>query len=219
MAAARCFGRDETACLGRQLRRLTRAKPLRQRRRRHVQGSKLLDEELDPLRVRLLVDAVHGRQPLSLQQRCDLLVAEDHQLLDQPVRLRLLNRPSAGDVAVVVEGELRLRRVDFEGAAQALGGERRGGGARDLQRLCDRLRREGAASEHLVELVVVEARVGTDATAVEACRAHLSPGSELDLRGHCEALRAGRQRAGVGAEGARQHRLHGSRHVRAGTAP
>ena len=68
----------------------------------------LIDEPLDPRRVGLLVDAVDGGHAAALAELGDLLVGEDHQLLDQPVGLGLLDGFGAHHRAVVVELELRL---------------------------------------------------------------------------------------------------------------
>ena len=173
----------------------------------------LLDQPLDPRRVGLGVDAVDRRHPLALQQLRDLLVGEDHQPLDQAVRLGLGDAARAADVAGRVEAELRLEGLDVEAGRAAPLAQRRRRLARHRQRLGDRLRRFGAAGEDRVELVVVEPRVGADAAAVEARRGRPAARSQLDLRGHREALDARRQAARLLAQRVRQHRLDRARRV------
>ena len=61
MPAPRRLAGHGAADLARELAGLARGQPLGQRRRRHVQRRELLDEEGDPLRLGLLVDAIQGR--------------------------------------------------------------------------------------------------------------------------------------------------------------
>ena len=77
------------ADLARELAGLARRQLFGQGRRRHVQGGELLDEEGDPLRLGLLVDPVQGWDAVLLAELGDPLVGQDHQVLDQPVGLRL----------------------------------------------------------------------------------------------------------------------------------
>ena len=72
-----------------------------------------------------------------VEQRRDRLVGGDHQVLDQAVRLGLLDSAArAVDVAVAVEVELRLGRLDGERAAASRARLQRGGRrARGRQRL------------------------------------------------------------------------------------
>ena len=114
--AALGLAADQAARLRRQLGRLRRGDALRigQRRRRQVERGELLEQDRDPARVRVLVDAVERRRPATLAELGDALVGEDHQLLDQPVGLGLLDRVGADDVAVGVEAELGLGGRDLE---------------------------------------------------------------------------------------------------------
>ena len=62
------------------------------RRRRHVERGELVGQPLDRLGLGPLVDAVEGGQRAVLEHGRDRLVGGDHQVLDQPVRLGLLDR-------------------------------------------------------------------------------------------------------------------------------
>ena len=108
------LARHQAAHLAGQLAGLGSGQALGQRGRRHVEGGQLLDEQLDPLRLRLLVDPIQGGDAAPLQQLGDALVGEDHQVLDQPVGLGLGHRPGAGDGAVGIEAELGLERLDLQ---------------------------------------------------------------------------------------------------------
>ena len=132
-----------------------------------VELVQLRDQLLDPRRIRPGVDPVDRRHPLALEQLRHLLVGEDHQPLDQPVRLGLGDAAGADHVAARVEAELGLEGLDVEAGRAAPLAQRRGRLAGDRQRLGDRLRRFGPTGEDDVELVVVEPRVGADAAAVE----------------------------------------------------
>ncbi len=87
-------------------------------RRRNLQVGELREEELDRLRVRPLVDAEERLPASPGEERRDRLVREDHELLDEHVRVRLGLDPRALDAAVAVEGERRLARLDPERAAR-----------------------------------------------------------------------------------------------------
>ena len=65
-------------------------------------------------RVGLLVHPVERRHAAALQQLGDLLVGEDHQVLDQPVGLGLLDSARSHDGPVRVELELGLERLDLQ---------------------------------------------------------------------------------------------------------
>ena len=136
--------------------------------RRDVEALELSDQELDRRRLGLLVHAVEQRLAPARQLLRHLLVGEDHQLLDQAVRLGLhvVDRPH--DVPVRVELELGLGRLDAERAArEAALPQGTGDLARQRERLGDLLGSGGAVREHPLDLVVAEARVGADQAAVE----------------------------------------------------
>ena len=176
-------------------------------------------QPLDPRRVGLLVDAVDGGHPPALAELGDLLVGEDHQVLDQPVGLglrdgvgRATTAPSSSNSN---SGSNDSTSSDPTGrrAASAAAARR----ARP-ERLGDLGGRPRAPGEDLVELVVVEARVGADPAAIEARRPRLALAAEHDLGRHGEALDPGRQAARIVAERPRKHRLDRARDVGAGAA-
>ena len=98
---------------------------LRDRRSRNLQVREPRDEQRDRLGIRPLVHAVERVRATRAQEGRDGLVGEDHQLLDQRVRLRLLLEPRIGDAAAAVEGERDLARVDLERAAREAAGAKR----------------------------------------------------------------------------------------------
>ena len=207
------LARHDARHLRGQVRRLLGGHVLGYRRRRHVEAGELLAQERDGRRVGALVNAVEGRQAVVGQVAGDLLVGQDHELLDQAVRLRLLLMAHTGHVAVGVELEGRLGVADLDGVSPP--GER----TRDLP--CDgepvRPRSLGAGPprEDLVHLAVGEALVAAHARAVERDSLHRGA-VQLQLEGHGELVLAGAQRAGARGEHLRQHRLDRSGDVDAG---
>jgi hypothetical protein len=97
-------------------------------------------------------------------------------VLDQLVRLGLRNRLGGHDVAVGIELEGGLERLDLERPDQARRRKLRRRLAGERQRLRHLGRRLRTAGEDLVELVVVETRVGAHAGAVEGGGLH-APGA------------------------------------------
>ncbi len=65
-----------------------------------------------PFGLGALVHAKQARDALAREQPGDRLVGGDHQVLDQAVGLRLRAAQDLGDVALLVEHELGLLRVD-----------------------------------------------------------------------------------------------------------
>ena len=155
------------------------------------------------------MDAVERRHVLALEQPRDLLVGEDHQLLDQAVGLGLDERVRGLDVAVGRERELRLGAPHLEAGGVGVGNRRRRPPSR-RDRIRDRVGGALGPGEDPVEVVVVEARVGTDPRPVEARRASLRRFAELDLGGHREPLDAGVEAARVAAQRRGQHRADGA---------
>jgi hypothetical protein len=107
----------EPADLPHGLARLLRAHVLGQRRRRDVERLELLGQPLGGRRVGRFVHAVERGHLTVREVAGNLLVREDHQLLDRAVRLRLLLVVRRHYVAAVVELEDRLVRLDRQRAA------------------------------------------------------------------------------------------------------
>ena len=188
-------------------------------RRRNLEVVELGHEALDPRRVGLGVNPIDGGGALALEQLRDLLVGEDHQPLDQPVRLGLGDGAGLDRVAVGAEAELRLEGLDLETRRAAALSEPRGGSAGYRERLGNWLGGLSPAGEHLVEAVVVETSVGADPAAVEARGDRGAAGAKQNLGRHRQSLDIGRESAGVLAQGPGQHRLDASWHVGAVSAP
>jgi hypothetical protein len=115
------------------------------------------------------VDAIESGDLTVLEELRDLLVAQDHQVLDQAVSLGLgdLARP---DDRAVVEVELGLAPGHHDRRGRAVPGEGGGDSSGELDLRADGLGSALARGEYLIELVVVQARVGPDPAAIEAHR-------------------------------------------------
>ena len=90
---------------------------LGQRRRGYLQGGQLIGQALHALGLGTLVNAEQARHAALLEQSRDGLVGSDHQMLDQPVGLGLRAPAHLRDVALIIEGELRLLGGDDERSA------------------------------------------------------------------------------------------------------
>src|SRR5436190_4551915 len=210
---------DEARDLPHRVGRLLGRKQLRQRRRRDLERRELRDESLHAGRLGALVDAVQRRDLALREQPRDLFVGGDHQVLDHPVRLGLQLRGRLDHVAVQIEAELRLGALEHQRAAlRAALLQRRRRGSRCGEWGGDRLVGALEAGEDAVDLVVVQARVGADARAVEGGTLHLRT-TQLEFDGDREPFDAGHERARVVGQRAREHRLHRAGHVDAGRAP
>ena len=167
---------DEVGDVGDEIGALLGRHRLRQRRRGDVERRQLVDEPLDARGLGPLVHAVERRQPARLEQRRDRLVGRDHQVLDQPVRLRLLAPHELGDVPVARERELGLLRTRRRArpAPRAPPGAPRPP-ARRRQRLGPRRHGGLVAGEDPVHLRVVQPRARADDRAVERGAARPSP--------------------------------------------
>ena len=133
-------------------------------------AAQLLDQALDPRRVGLRRG--RGRAPAPARARAAAATCSLVRIISRSIRRCASvcgDAAGADDVAVGVEAELRLARLDVEAGRAAALAERRGGLAGDRERLGDRApAARAAAGEDRVELVVVEAGVGADPAAVEA---------------------------------------------------
>src|SRR5207253_7076949 len=113
---------------------------------------------------------------------------EDHELLDEHVRVRLLGAPGSRDASARVELELDLGRLDAQGSAREPPLAEVG---RDRFRPSQRLRQVGvntlAAGEDLLGAPVGEPLAAADDGAVEAGLAAL----ERELDRDAQAILAG----------------------------
>ncbi len=78
-----------------------------------------LAQGLELLGARLLVDAVEQAQALRLQRLGGGDVGEDHEVLDQPVRVEALAEGDRQDLALVGEHDAPLGEVEVRRLAQA----------------------------------------------------------------------------------------------------
>ena len=152
---------------------------------------------LHRLRIRPLVHAVERLAMAARQERTDMLVREDHQFLDEHVRMRLAFEPCVGDAAVAVEAKDLLRGLHLQCPAREAA-IAQGRGELVVQRqLLEHLGRRLAA----LRLAVRETRVRADHRAIE-----LSLAARRDLDGDAEPVEVRAQRAEVVGELVRQHR-------------
>ena len=146
----------------------------------------------------------------SGEQAGHRLVRQDHQLLDEHVRVRLRLVPRVGDAALPVERERGLAALDPERAAsEAPVAQIRGHALGSAQRLGQLRLGLFPAGQDRLRLRVGQPRLAPDDRAVEARLA----GGELDLDGDAEPIDIRPQRARVVRELVRQHRRDQAGHV------
>ena len=140
----------------------------------------------------MLVDAVERRAAGAREQAPDGLVREQHELLDERVRARLLVPAGVHDAAVV-DLERELARRQREGAASVAP---RAQIARQRVRAREQvaLRMVQAAGQHLLRLVVGQARAAADQRPAHVRRAGLAVGADAHL--DADARGAPRRAAG-----------------------
>jgi hypothetical protein len=149
------------------------------------------------------VDAVERLAVARREQPGDLLVGEDHQLLDEHVRVRLALEQRRRD-ASVLEVEDDLRCDDLEGAAREAPPPQLGRELVVQLELLDDPRRRVLA----LRLPVGEPGVGPDHRAVEGGLA-----VRRDLDGDRQPVDVRAQRAEVVGQLVREHRCDERRHV------
>ncbi len=155
--------------------------------------------------VGFLVDAVDGRDLAAHEMGGDGLIGEEHVFLDQLVRHVVLDPVDAGHATVVVEPDLHLREIEFEGtilepaAPDALG---------ELMSLVqhDLNGRGGIALEHGQGLRVREPFPGTDHRGMELRVEHLPLRGEQKLDAFGQPFHVGLERAQLVAQRFGQHR-------------
>ena len=146
---------------------------LRQRRDRQAERGQAIGQRQQRLVLRVLVDAVERRAAGSREHAPHRLVREQHELLDERVRARLLVPAGVRDAAVV-DLERELARGQREGAAGVAPGTQVTG---QRVRACEQvaLRMVQPAREDLLRLVVGQPRAAADQRAAHvrcarACR-------------------------------------------------
>ena len=147
---------------------------------RDVECGKKFAQRLELLRRRLVVHAIDQRGSRALQRLGRRDVGEDHELLDQPVRIEARRNHDAIDRAVWFEQDLALGQIEIERLAlRALALDRRVG---RVERLDHRIE-EGAGGlvrapvGGLLRLRVMKLRGGAHQHAMEsvACVSGRSP--------------------------------------------
>ena len=90
-------------------------------RQRDVERLQELAQRFDLLQRRLVVHAVDQRHARLLQRLGRRDIGEDHELLDQPMRVEPLRRDDAIDRAVGFQQDFALGQVEIERAARVAG--------------------------------------------------------------------------------------------------
>ena len=184
-------------------------------RRGNLELGELRQQELHSLWVRALVDAIE-RVPFPAGEKPGHdLVREDHELLHQHVRKRLLLDPRPLDTTLPIEGKRHFARLDPK---------RTPGKAPLAQRSRDALGQAKAAGQLLLRsllpgkdplrLAVGQPLPASDQASVdERLSDELEAPVEHRLDGHAAAVEPGAKAAEVRGERVREHRLHTSGHV------
>ena len=86
---------------------------------RNVERGEELAQRVDLFHARLVVHAIDQRHARLFQRLGGGDIGEDHEFLDQPVRLQPLRRDHAVDGAVALEQDLALRQIEIERPAFA----------------------------------------------------------------------------------------------------
>ena len=147
------------------------------------------------------------------------LVGQQHRLLHKPRRARPVAHAHAGGVALFVEDDLGLARLEVDGApgtagalpqvpdvvehAEHLGHVRRLGGVDARQ-----ISRRDRAREQLVHLVVAQARVRSDRRGAGLGRDNGAAGVQPHAHRHGQPVLPRTKRAHVVAQALREHRDH-----------
>ena len=112
-------------------------RPNRIGRQRLVEDPRHTSQPLESILRRRLVDPIQHRQLVFSAEPGDRLVREDHQVLDDPVRLQPRTRVDRGGTALLVQLHVGLRQGEVDGATLPAP---RPDPARDLRQLAERLR-------------------------------------------------------------------------------
>ena len=80
-------------------------------------GAQELDEIVELLHARRIMSAIEQRRMRGLQSFGGGDIGEDHEFLDQPMRLQPLGPPDADEASLLVENELALRQIEIERVA------------------------------------------------------------------------------------------------------
>ena len=164
----------------------------------------------------MVVDAVERGPAGAGEKAADGLVGQQHELLDEGVRARLVV-PARRDDPPVRDLERELTRAQVERTAGVAAGAqlaRERIGARE--QLAARM--AAIAGEHLVRLVIGQPRAAADERAPDARRPGPAVGPDPQLDADDAPHLAGAQAARSGRELERQHRLDRSGHVHAAGA-
>ncbi len=165
----------------------------------NVQRLQKLRERVDLLQRRLVMHAVDQRERLLLQHLGRRDVGEDHELLDQLVRIETFGHDDAIDRAVALQEDLALGQIEIERIALVAGALGAGIGGIERPPGSDRAGSGGVvgpAVDRGLRLRVVQLRRRAHQDAVEAVRALAPVGAEHHPHRERAARLARHQRAG-----------------------
>ena len=175
--------------------------------------------------------AVGGRHLGVGEDACHGLVGQQHRLLHKPRRSRPVAHAHACGMALIVENDLGLARLEVDGSPGAAGAlpqvpdavehaKHRGDGIRLGSVDARQFGRRDRAREQPVHLVVAQARVRADRRGAGLGRDDGTPGVQPHAHRHGQPVLPRTQRAHVVAQALREHRDHAVHKVdRAGARP
>ncbi len=178
-------------------------------RKLDADGAQKLDQILELLRARRVMGAIEEGRMRGFEALGGGDIGEDHEFLDQPMRLEPLGPADVLEAPFGIENELALGQIEIERvAALALDSDDRMGGVKGLQHAVEkRLRRLVRASvDRGLGLLVSEARGRAHHDAVKRMRALAPVGAEDHARRERRAVLVRAERAEVVGDALGQHR-------------
>ena len=174
-----------------------------------VERGEKFAQRLDLLRARLVVHAIDQRHARALQRLGRRHIGEDHELLDQPVRVEPRRGDHAIDRAVGLQQDLALGQVEVERLALgALALDGRVGRIERLDHRCEQGagRLVGAAVGGVLRLRVVQLRGRAHQHAMERVAALAPVRADHHAHGERRAVLVRAQRAQIVRDALGQHR-------------
>ena len=165
---------------------------------RDVEALQELAQRVHALGIGLVVHAIDQRHARALQRLRGRHIGEDHEFLDQPVRVEALRRHHAIDGIVGGENDLAFGKVEIERRARVAGALDRAIGA--VERLENGRQQRpagliGPTVDRGLRLRIVESRRRAHEHAMEAVGALAAVGADDQAHRQRGAILAGPERA------------------------